>query len=89
MRGIIEPILIEDKRIAKRAQLQQTMPIRGVARQARHFQAEHDPDASQTDFGHQALEAFSVSRTGAGLPEVTVDHDDPIERPTQRDSALS
>jgi hypothetical protein len=46
VRRIVESILIEDERVGERAQFQQTMPICGVARQARHFQAEHDPDAS-------------------------------------------
>ena len=88
VRGIVQPILIEDERVGQRAQLKQPMPIGGVARQTRHFQTEHDADATQTDFGHQTLEAFSVGRTGAGLSEVAVDHDDPIERPAQRDGAL-
>ena len=63
------------------------MPIRGVARQARHFQAEHDSDAPQTDFRDQALETFSISRTGARLSQVAVDHDDAIKRPAQRHCA--
>ena len=88
VRRIVQPILIEDERVGERAQLKQSMPIGGVARQSRYFKAEHDPDATQTDFGHQTLKAFPVSRAGAGLPEVAVDDDDPIERPAQRDSAL-
>ena len=88
MRGIVEPVLIQDEHVRERAQFQQSMPIRGVACQARHFQAEHDPDATQADFGHQTLEAFSISRTGAGLSEVAVDHNNPIQRPAQRYRAL-
>jgi hypothetical protein len=72
MRGIVEPVLIQDEHVRERAQFQQSMPIRGVACQARHFQAEHDPDATQADFGHQTLEAFSIRRTGAGLSEATI-----------------
>src|SRR5580658_7094532 len=87
VRGIIQPSLIEDECVGKRAQFEKPMPIRGVARQARHFQAEHDSDAPQTDFSDQALEAFSISRTGARLSQVTVDHDDAIERPAQRHCA--
>jgi hypothetical protein len=64
------------------------MPIGGVPRQARHFQAEHDPDATQTDFGHQTLETFSIRRAGAGLSKIVVDHDNPIKLPAQRYSAL-
>jgi len=80
MRGIVQSILIEDECIAERGQLKKPMPIGGVTRQARHFQAEHDPGAVQADFGHQTLEAFPVSRTGARLAEVTIDHDNPSDK---------
>jgi DNA replication protein DnaC len=53
------------------------MPICGVARQPRYFKTEHDPHAPETNFGHQALKAFPVSRAGAGLPEIAVDDGDP------------
>jgi hypothetical protein len=49
----------------ERVQLKQ-VPISGVARQPRHFKAEHDADAAQADFGHWALEAFPVCRTCRG-----------------------
>ena len=65
------------------------MPIGGVPRQTRHLQAEDDPDATQADFSHQALEALAVGRRGPGLPKVTVDHDDPIQWPAQGDRPLS
>ncbi len=84
VRRIIQPVLIQDERIGQSAQLEQAMPVGGVARQARYFKAEHDPDSTETDFGHEALEALAVSATGAGLSEVAVDHNDPIERPTER-----
>ena len=64
------------------------MPIGGVARQTRNLKAEHDPDATQADFSHKALEALAVGRLGARLPEVAVDYDDPIERPAQSDRTL-
>ena len=88
VRRIVQPILIEDERVGERAQLKQPMPIGGVARQTRYFKTEHDTDATQTDFGHQTLKAFPISRSGAGLSEVAVDHDNPIKRPAQGDSAL-
>jgi hypothetical protein len=88
VRGVVQPILIEYERVGERAQFEQPMPIRGVARQTRHFQAEHDSDATQTNFGDQALEAFSISRSGTRLSKVAVDHDYAIERPAQRQCTL-
>ena len=88
VRRIIQPILIEDEGVGERAKFKQPMPIGGVARQARYFQAEHDPDAAQTDFSHQSLKAFPISRAGGGVPQVAVDDDDAILRPAQRDCAL-
>src|SRR3954466_13167978 len=64
------------------------MPVGGVARQSRYFQAHHDPGAAHADLGDQALEAFAIDGRRAGLTEVGVDHDDPLERPAERDRAL-
>jgi hypothetical protein len=86
---IIQPVLIEDKRVAERTQLEQSMPVGVVAREARHFQSEYDPDTTKTDLGDKALKALAVGGTRPGLPEVAVDNDDAIERPTERDGALA
>src|SRR5215472_7116322 len=86
--GSYSPSSCENERVGECAELEQAMPIGGVARQTRHLQAEHDPGTPQADFGHQALETLAVGGTGAGLPEVTVDHDDPVKRPAQCHRAL-
>ena len=39
---IVESILIEDERVGECADFQKPVPIRGVARQSRDLQAEHD-----------------------------------------------
>ena len=65
VRRIVQAIFIEDERVGERAQLKQPMPIGGVARQARDFQTQDDAGATQTDFGHQTLEAFAVGGAGA------------------------
>ena len=86
---VVEPVLIEDERVGECAQLEQPMPIGGVARQARDLQAQHYPHASQADFSHQPLEALAIRGARCGLPQIAVDHHDAIERPAQGDGALA
>ncbi len=88
VRRVIQPILIEDERVGECAEFEQPMPV-VVARQARDLESEYDPDAAETDLGDEALEALAVSRARTGLPEVAVDHDDPIERPAERGRSIA
>lgn len=83
VRRIIQPVFIEDERVAERTELEQPMPVGGVARKTRHLQAEDDADATETDLGDEALEALAVGGTRPGLAEIAVDDDDAIERPTK------
>ena len=62
--------------------LEQSVPVRRAAGQARHLQAEHHPDLAHADGSDEALEAFAVA-VGTGLAEVAVDHYDPVGRPAQ------
>ena len=43
MRGIVHPVFIQDERVGQRADLQEPMPVRRVAREARDLQAHDDP----------------------------------------------
>jgi hypothetical protein len=65
------------------------MPICGVARQARDFQAEHDPGFFQTHFRHQPLKSFAIGRRRGGLTEIAIDDDDALHRPAQGYCALA
>jgi hypothetical protein len=60
--GVIEAVLVADQRRGHRAELEELVPVRGVAGQPGAFQAEHDPGAAQRDLGDQWLEAFPVCR---------------------------
>jgi hypothetical protein len=86
---VVHPVLIEDQRVGDGADLEQPMPVRRIARQARDFQPEHDPGVPDTDLGHQALEALAICRRSPGLSEVRVNHDDPLLRPSQGDCPLA
>ena len=86
--GIVDAVLVEDQRVAQRADLQQPMPVGGVAGQPRDLEPEHDAGATHADFGDQVLEPLAVL-VGSGLTEVGVDHDNPLGRPAERHRPLA
>ena len=89
MRGIIEAVLIQDERLGQGADLEEAMPVGGVARQARDFQTHHEAGAPEADIADQLLKPFAVRGRRTGLPEVAVDHDDLFDRPAERHGAVS
>ena len=89
MAWIVEAVLVQNQSVRQRANLQQTMPVRAVARQARDLQAHHDPCFAQANIGDQTLKAFALAGGGAGLALIMIDHYDSIFRPTQRHRALA
>ena len=88
MRRIVDAIFVQDQRVGQRADLQEPVPVHRVPGQTRHLQAEHDAGPRQADLGHQPLESFAIGGRGARLPQIRIDDDDPIQRPSQRDSLL-
>src|SRR5260370_22439476 len=65
------------------------MPVGGIARQARHLEAHHNPGAAQTPLGDKTLEPQAINRRRAGQAEVRVDYDHLINAPSKSDRALS
>ncbi len=59
--GVVEAVLIQDEGVGEGADLQQAVPVRGVARQAQDLEAEHHAHLAQSDGGDQALEALAVA----------------------------
>ena len=57
VRRIVETVFVEDQRVGQCADLQQTVPIRRVAREARDFQSHHEAGAAEPHIGDQSLEA--------------------------------
>ena len=87
--GVVDAVLVEDQRVGQRADLEQPVPVGGVARQARDLQPEHDSGASHAHLGHQLLKPRAVHRRGARLTEIGVDDDDLLTRPPERYRALA
>ena len=89
VRRIVDTIFIKDQRVGQRADLQASVPVHRVPGQSRYFQAEHDAGPHQADLGYQPLESFAIGGGGARLPQIRIDDDDPVQRPSQRDGLLS
>jgi len=81
--GVVDAILVEDERLGEGADFQEPVPVRRIARQARHLQPHHEPHAAEADLGDEALKALALDRRGARQPEVLVDHDDLIGGPAE------
>ena len=81
--GIVDAVLVEDQRVAQRADLQQAVPVGRVARQPRHLKPKHDPGAARADLRDQTLEPVAVP-VCARLAEIGVDHHHAPVRPAER-----
>src|ERR1700740_2527083 len=81
---MIDAIAIADQRVGDTAEIEQAVPIGIVAREAGHFEAEHDADMSERDFCGEMGEAAALDDAVAGQAEVFVDHDDLLRRPAKR-----
>ena len=83
--GVIEAVFVADQGAGHAAQLEELVPVGGVAGQPGAFQAQDDPGPAEGYLGDQLLESFPVGGAGAGLPLVDVDHGDLAGGPAQRD----
>ena len=82
---VVEAVFVADQRAGHAAELEELVPVGGVAGEPGAFQAEDDPGAAEGHLGDQLLEAFPVGGAGAGVALVDVDHGDLGGGPAQRD----
>jgi hypothetical protein len=59
---IIEPFFIQNQGVGERTNLQEMVPIAGVACQSGDFQSQDQPDLPESDFSHEPLETQAVDR---------------------------
>ena len=85
---IVESILIQDQGVGECADFQEPVPVRGVARQSRNLQAEHNPGFFQTYFRYQLLKSCAIRGGRSRVTEVAVNNDDALDWPTQRYSTI-
>ena len=83
MRGIVHAIFIEDERLGERTNLEQSMPIARLTREARHLQSHDQAHATQPHIGHEPLEAVTLGRRGARQSLILIDHLNPIRGPPE------
>ena len=84
MARIVDTVLVQDEGFGKRADLEQTVPVGGIPRQARDLQPHHHTDPPKADFGHHTLKATALSRRRAREPEILVDNDQLFGGPAER-----
>ena len=85
--GIVDGGVIGDQHAGQGGQLQQAVPLRGVAGEAGDLQGQHDPDLPQLDGRHQPGEPVPLVRGGAAgraLALVVVNDRDLLGRPAQQ-----
>ena len=89
VRRIIDAVFIQNERVRQCADFQQPVPVRGVACQTGHLQAQDNTGAAHADFGDELLKTLAVHGRSAGLAEIGVDDNDLPFRPSQRDRPLA
>ncbi len=82
---VVEAVFVADQGAGHPAELEELVPVGGVAGQPGAFQAQDDPGPARGHLGDQVLEPFPVGGGGAGVALVDVDHGDLVCRPAQRD----
>ena len=83
-RWIVDALFIEDQCVGVGAQLQQLLPVDGVARQPRDLEPEHDADLAQPHRGDQLLKAVAAGAIRSGTSEILIDHVNALLRPAER-----
>jgi hypothetical protein len=81
--GIIHRFGIGDERVEQGADLEELMPVPAGPCQARHLDAEDEADVAEADLGDQPLEPEPTLDGLAGAPEVVIDHDHALARPSK------
>ena len=80
---MIDAVGIADEGVSEAAEIEQAIPVGVVAGEAGDFEAEHDPDVAEGDFGGEPGEAIALGNAGTGNPEVFVDNDDLLGWPAK------
>src|SRR5262249_37525526 len=81
--GIVNAVLVDDEGIRQAADLDEAMPVAAGACQARCLETEDGAGMTETDLGHQVLEAIAVEGGGSGVSLVLVDNLDVLLGPSQ------
>ena len=78
---MIDTVSIADEGVGEAAEIEQAIPVGVVACETGDFEAEHDTDVAEDDFGGQLGKAVSLGDTSSGEPEIFIDDDNLLRRP--------
>jgi hypothetical protein len=70
---MIDVVTIADEGIGEAAEIEQAIPVSVVACETGDFEAEHDTDVTEGDFGGELGKAISLSDTSSREPEIFID----------------
>ena len=85
---IIEAVLIEQQRVGQRTELQELVPIAGVASEAGHLETEDYAGMTEADLSHKAAEPLAVGGRSRA-PEVIVYDDHLVLGPAEGCGAIA
>jgi hypothetical protein len=80
---VVDAIVVGDQGSLVAADVQKRVPVRAVAREARHLRGEDYADPTEGDLGGEFLESFTVGCLRSREPQIRVDHLDVIGAPAQ------
>src|SRR5579884_4513856 len=89
MRGIVQPVLIQQQGAGESTDLQQSVPVAGIARQTGDFQSHHDSGTVHADLSDEPLKSFPLDGAATGLALVAVDDHNLLSRPPKREGPIA
>ena len=81
---IVEPVFVQNERLAQGADLEQAMPIARVTGESRDLQSHDHAHAAEADVGDDPLKPGPLDCRRARQTEVFIDDHDLVGRPAQR-----
>ena len=89
MRRVIQAVLVPDEATGESVQLEQSLPVGVIARQARDLQSQNDTGVAERDLADQMLKAIAVISVFPEDTQVVVDDVNALVRPPERDCAIT
>ena len=86
--GVVDAIGIGEQGVGDATQVEEAIPVRVVARQARDLEAHHDAHLEEGDIGGELGEAGALGDAVGRDAEILVEDRDLVSRPAEVDGAL-
>ena len=86
--GVVDPVGVGEQGIGDAAQVEEAIPVRVIARQARDFEADHEAHLEEGHIGGELGEAGALGDAVGGDAEILVEDRDLFSPPAEVDGAL-